>query len=165
MSVDHRHQHTLVPLPKIHLAFVLPPVMRDIRLGHKTVESRLSVRAHPARHARPGDALLFKRGDAEALGIVRRVDRYSSTEPLPLAELVGRYGHAVGAPSVDLDYWRARAHCTHAVFLHFDAVIELCVPGSLLPYSRTGWINDYQAPLEVKRIVRAALVGATGLHG
>jgi hypothetical protein len=147
----------IVSAPRLHLAFVRPRELQQLRSGVKTCESRLSLRAHPARTTRPGDALLFKSGDVGAAALVLGVSVYSSAVPLDVTALMVRYSRAVDGPVCDLDYWLSKREARHAVFLHLGDVVPLHIGGHLLPSTRSAWIADYDASWGVRQRLRQAV--------
>jgi hypothetical protein len=147
----------VVLAPRLHLAFVRPRELQQLRSGVKTCESRLSLRTHPASSVRPGDAVLFKAGDVGAAAIVLGVESYSSVAPLDLAALMVRYTRAVDGPVCDLDYWLSKRDARHAVFLHLDTVVPLLISRTLLPSTRSAWIGDFKPSREVRKLLDEAL--------
>src|SRR5262245_17392856 len=138
---------------RLHLAFVLTPVMRSLLDGTQRCESRLSKRLPPAWSVRPGDALLFKCGAGRGYARVNRVDRF---EVAPDAapddgELMEQYTRYVDGPEPDDTYWHAKRDSRFAVFMFLDPVVKLYIPGELLPSTRSAWVSDYRPSREVRQ--------------
>jgi ASC-1-like (ASCH) protein len=141
----------------VHVAWVKPDIKELIVTGRKTVESRISLRRHPASDTVRGDHLIFKCGDSFALAPVLDVEVYSGLTPDMVAgEVFERWGAAVHGGTADPAYWHTKLHAGHAVFIAFGALGRLVIPASQFKVNATGWIRNWRVPDAYREVVTKA---------
>jgi len=128
-----------------HLLILHKPFLERILAGTKTVESRLSVRRHPAAgRLRPGDQLYFKEkgGDIRGRATTRTIHEFHLATPADVQALAAEWSKRVGCPPDD-PYWRRKANARHALLIELANVEPFSIAAADLPRSlpwASAWI-------------------------
>lgn len=148
----------------LHVAFVTPEVKAQVLSGEKTIESRLSLRRHPASDVKVGDTLIFKCRDAFGKARANLVEVYRDVTPDMLAnELFPRYTLGVDGPVPDGPYWNGKLHCQHAVFIAFGPVTPITIAQRYFKPNGTGWIRWWEKTPEYRSFLLSGNLKSSGL--
>jgi hypothetical protein len=127
------------------LVILHKPYLDLILAGAKTVESRLSVRRHPAasRMTR-GDQLYLKRagGDVRAVATAGEITEYRDIPPGGVQRLAAEWWPRVVGGGPDDPYWIAKRHARFALFVELEDVRPVHVPASWFP-RRLAWASGW----------------------
>ena len=123
----------------VHLAVLVEPYLRYIIEGHKTIESRFSMRRFaPYGQVGEGDVILLKRSGGPVVGLCRvaAVTFYTLDEPTR-ERIQSTYAEALCAS--DPVFWAERAAACYATLMYIDSVLETA-PLRFEKRDRRGWV-------------------------
>lgn len=129
-----------------HLVILHTPYLAMILAGVKTVESRLSLRRHPAAaHLARGDRLYLKQagGDVRAVATAGTITEFQHIPAGGIGRLAEEWAPRVVGGGPDDPYWRAKAHARFALFIELEEVRPCHIPAACLPRRlpwASGWI-------------------------
>lgn len=155
-------EHAIVEQPpdrpaRNHLVILRPPYLAMILSGAKTVESRLSLRRHPAAgRCAPGDRLYLKRvgGDIEGRARVARIDAYAELTAADLRDLSREWSGRVAAVEPVDWYQGIKQDARHALFFTLADVERLHIPAAALPRGLP-WASAWIVGQPADELVRA----------
>ena len=125
-----------------HLAFMVEPYLGLVKAGQKTIESRFSKNAHPARRCEYGDTIYFKRsgGGVECKATAGDVIVLVNLLPSDISNLRHLYDDKIKAEE---SFWLTKAASRNAVLIEINDVQEFIIPKQFLPTSQIGWISGW----------------------
>ena len=125
----------------IHVAILLPPYIRLILAGRKTVESRLTQRPLPPyRTIQPGERIYFKAssGTFQATARAADVTCYDNLTPTQILVLQKRHNAAVCG---EARYWQGKRHSRYATFITLREVAPTAIGPAIAPSSGLAWFT------------------------
>lgn len=127
---------------KQHLAIFVPPFLDLILEGKKTIEGRFSrVRCAPFEVIEDGDTVLMKESGGLVRGafVVAKVETFRNLDSEVLKDIEANYSKGLCA-NADPLYWKRRADCKYATFLHIEIFQRFDNPFPFPKKDRRGWV-------------------------
>lgn len=135
-----------------HVAFLHADPLRRILDHIKVVETRLSIRPHPARLCRAGDTLLLKQTGGEIVSAcsIDDVVVYSGLVPEDIPALAEMLVPLTGA-AANSAYWQRKSNARHAVILYLGQPRAVEVASADTPRSiMSGWVSNVDIPIRYR---------------
>jgi hypothetical protein len=132
----------------VHVAILKWPYLRQILLGHKTMESRFTKTARaPYQKIEPGERIYFKAsgGPFQATAIAETVAYYDHLTPQQVDAMRTAFNDVICG---DDDYWQSKRDCRYATLITFRDVAPIAVGPKMPPSRGMAWfvLDDAAEP-------------------